>query len=629
MDAVDDESILRSPELTHSGTQLGEELARDRSHMPSGCSRWGVVTVFLGIMLLLVTLVYLYEPALRLPVALVDEALYLNNSDRVWKKLPEIGFIEALRRDIFTVERGYKPGAPIFYAMWYELCHENRTCMHAILLGLLLTCMGGIVVVPWLYARWLQDSRVPSWMLIGAGVVGAFFFIAPDVPNWSGLQSLRVNWYRLHTSESLIVCCLVAHSVLLLIGLSSKSKRWRVILTCVAVAFLALGGTFKPTAFATLVPPFFLSFLLAKARRPGWIVLSLASAVTVLLSALYLVGLHSLTPPTPSSGYFTSYMPKWETIRESRIFQFQSFNEMLGPLFPLLVPAIFSRWICQCQRKEQWRLLLERNSFLLYFLAQFITFVCVFLPWPHFLPRYLLTAHVMLCLAIASEVFLWCQWIIETQPARRFSLLGVLLGLGMTLTLPGRLAQVFLVILASISRLLRCDRLVQGAIAAILIVSAAYLGIFVFYSRDAIFTQYVKKEMVNCALRDYILSHNVREKVIGYMGDVDNDERVASLRIYARREHKQNLQIKPVFHPSDLSGVDLLLVEETRSHVMPLPPEFPRLTPSATFYGPPKVLNPISFWRWRERLWNHQWGPPLEPFKLSLGWTIYSVPKSP
>lgn len=567
---------------------------------------------------LLVVFIRLYGPALTLPYSLIDEALYLLNLDQNWANWWKTGFVFALRHDVCTVCQGYKPGASIFYAATYAMFHENRFLMHGMLLGFLAIVTAGLAFIPYLEMRRQRIVPVPVGTAVLAGTIAAFLLLGAEVPGWSGLQAFRANWFRLHTSEPLIAACLVIHTVLLILSLQTSSPLRRILFVLGAMTCILLAGTTKLTAFAHLGPPLLLAVLLALTHDPAWKPWAIAAIASIVIAFIYTVVLKSITP-TKGDTYFTAYKIDFAQIRLSWSFFWSSFHEMLGPVFLLLVPATIARCVCEWNKGSSWRMLLRRNIMLICTWLGWGASVTASLPWPHLLPRYLLPAHTLLCMAIGIEIALQAQWWQMTQERWHGKLLLVAAGVAGVLVLKTSVAALVILMLAVAARKRGRSALVQAPLLGMLLASMAYFTVFVWFSHEAFTDDYVGTERANGRLFGYVQEQFAKGRALAVYG-IAQDERIGALSIFTARRQGHYPTVYNVTLPDELARTDMFLLEEDTDKKLD-----PGLPVEMAFPRSLNVVRPISFWDWRGDLWSGNLHWPIREGNLPAGFTLYSV----
>lgn len=566
---------------------------------------------------LLVVFIRLYGPALTLPYSLIDEALYLLNLDQNWANWWKTGFVFALRHDVCTVCQGYKPGASIFYAATYAMFHENRFLMHGMLLGFLAIVTAGLAFIPCLEMRRQRIVPVPVGTAVLAGTIAAFLLLGAEVPGWSGLQAFRANWFRLHTSEPLIAACLVIHTVLLILSLQTSSPLRRILFVLGAMTCILLAGTTKLTAFAHLGPPLLLAVLLALMHHPAWKPWAIAAIASIVIAFIYTAFLKSITP-TKGDTYFTAYKVDFAQIRLSSSFFLASFHRMLGPMFFLLLPASIARIICEWNGAGSLQKALERNVLLIYIWLGWAASVAASLPWPHLLPRYLLPAHTLLCMAIGVEIALQAQWWRATQGQRERLWLVAAGIIGVIVMKAGVVVPVMLVLIV-VARVCRRPALVQGSLLGALIASMAFFCVFTWISHKAFMDDYVDMEKADGRLVDYLRVQFAKGRVLGVY-QIAQDERIGALSIFTARAQGHDPAINNITRPEELTGASMFLVDpetdKSFSPALPVEAAFPRKH---------SVVRPISYWAWQRDLWNGNLRWPTQEAGLPQGFTIYST----
>lgn len=610
-----------------NGPDEGTELSDPPGKVPTTpCSRWlGILGPLVAFLFVASGIVVFYGAALDLPASLIDDALVLVNSDKLWSNWEKHGFLEALKRDELNLSRTFKPGATLLYAYANRLFHESRYAMHMMILLLLGVTACGIVFIPLLDVRRWSKSWPAGWTAI-AGLPAGFLFLGAEVPGWSGLQSLCANWYRLHTSESLTCACTAVHGILLVVGLGSGRRSWRLVLLALSTLSLLVAGTFKVTAFAQLGPLFVLALILAIARVPGWKSLGIVLAGALVLLGGYGLFLRTIAPSAGDKTYTSVYSVNWTEVRKSWDFYRESLTNMYGVFYPFLLPAIAVRVICESRQRRGWREVLSRNAMLVYWLLGFVVAVAATLPWPYRLPRYLLPAHMMFCLALGTETMLQIQWARSAIGWSRWLLVPVGAAALLWLPLPATTAGV--IVLALVARWRKHDAWAQGPLIGVFVVGLIYFGFFAWKAHLAMINEFVAREHSNAAMMESMKEHFIRKRVVGYFGD-PADERIGSMVLLINRSCKCQASLLGVQKTGEVEGKEVILVENPPAHrgVPAVPGPLAWHKPVAEFKSEKPINRPINFWRWRRKLQARaELSMTLEALPSS-GWTVFIAKK--
>ena len=573
---------------------------------------WSAALLVLGIVF-----IYGYGPALRLPFSLIDDEAQLSNAQAFVQNLKTDGLASALRNDFSFRAHVYNPGYSILTVALYKL--SGGLPYHGLkLLGLAL-----LTSFAFLMPRIALDrcSRVSQ---ISGGTVGALVLLLAEVPGHTDLQSLRANWFRLHPTDAAMALFVGAHILAVFTIARASGKAWKWAVGALAAILLIVAVMMKPTALCLALPLLIYAALrwLSGCRQDA-AVTAVAAIMGFLLSCLLLFLIVKTANTTNPAAYGQSYTFTYDNLKSGVDYFKDAWWRTLGPLAIWLAFSFAFRNLIYWNSRIGLRAMWGKNAASLYLFLCWLGLTTAYVPWPHHLPRYLVSGLVplsgLLGLEFAQQIDLLSTWKLRIRAAAASVAAGMLAMLALPLTV---LSAFFLLLCFWVRRKPTLSGHAGWAVAGIGMVGFIYFLTIGLISAKAMQENYCSREFQQARLTTSVGSAFKGGQTIGFLGDA-TDEHVGSLSGELSREGI-NPRIQSIKQIAETYGLSKLLFSKALSPKDLIPN--PESWVASEVFGPdhPTIQVPLDFWTWRRSIWRRESIRITEPQSPNWDWILYT-----
>ncbi len=454
--------------------------------------------------------------------------------------------------------------------------------------------------------------------------MGALILLMAEVPGATDLQSIRANWFRLHTTDAAMALFSGAHilAVIAIERVSGKGRMWAV--GCLSAALLIIAVMMKPTAICLAAPLLVYGVLrwAGGERKSGKITL-VVGVISFIISALLLFLIVSAARKANPGAYGQSYSLTYDNLRSGAAYFVGAWWRVLGPVSIWLFLSLTFRNLIYWNRRVSLREIIGKNAASLYLILCWMFLTSVYVPWPHHLPRYLVTGLVplagLVALECAHQVDLLITWKLRVRTVVASMVAGMLAMLALPLTVLG---GAFIVLFYASRRKPSSAEFTAWSIAGMGIVGFAYLLVIGLISAKAMEGNYCEREFQQNRLTTAVGSECKSRHTVGFLGDAA-DEHVGSMCGKLSREGIEP-RIQGIKDIGETSRFSKLLFSKALSP-SDLTPD-PQTWVGTEVFGPdnPVVYVPLDFWTWRRRVWQRESIEITEPQSLNWDWILYA-----
>jgi hypothetical protein len=530
---------------------------KDTSSHPPSNIRWATIISIICFLIPSFFGFRLYQTALSLPPSLIDDMLISKDTARFFTYKPQLGCIGALQRCESVTGLYGNLGFLLFRFYSYQLSHHNPLVQHVLRL-MTLCCIAGLISVlvaaPGGLFTLDQPGPMGKWRIaqLTLALLAGITFCVIEVPGWSNRQALQAHWLRLHTTDPPAALCLLLHVIFLCftIRCPTTPPQWhRYLFGFLSALFLVASATQRPTtaAYAFCLVVIIIIFYLIK--HPALrITLFVLTSWAILFTGYYLLlgiirqhlsfvsgnrygAAFSLAPSTIYAGWLT-------------------YNNMIeyttGPLVPLVTTSFALRFASSLKNLFQLKVFVEKNFVQLYSFFASCCGLMIFLPWPHYLARYLFLFFLWAIIFSFIEVF----FLLRAASAFRrpgaltlASLGSFLAGLSASLFSSNYLliiTPIFLFVAAALVRRSCFWSWRPFVVRLYVLGSLVPPAVFVFwsslYSHSALVKHFSEIELFDHRVVEALATIAKREGCV-YLAMRKDSERVAGFNMYLRTYH--------------------------------------------------------------------------------------------
>ncbi len=377
---------------------------------------------FVGEAILACLLIALVIPALVLPWSLIDDALYFFESHRL---LLQLGLTSPITHlDLSAYAQPHNPWvvSRLIGAVEQLIAGGTVWLYHVFRLVNFLMCVALLYLIVFQISRDQRAARL--------GVL--LFALFSPIHYSSDCQAYLANWYRLHTTDSVLVPFYLL-MVFLLVQILKRSIAVRTVQgSDVRIGIAALGLLFlavfvKQTIVAVPIAMVILCVVLVATRqkRPVcvfWGIMTAAGIVVVALGMLIM----RVAITVGDVSYIEEYSFTSRQISEGFSKYLSYLIVGMGPLFYVCLGSFVYRLIKSVIQKTRLSVVQIGQ---LFFLALALCGLLIYTPWPHFLPRYMPIMVAPLAAFMGVEgLALWRECQLVFQQIRTST--GIWLGVG-------------------------------------------------------------------------------------------------------------------------------------------------------------------------------------------------------
>ncbi|MBX7247294.1 MAG: hypothetical protein K1X53_17500 [Candidatus Sumerlaeaceae bacterium] len=550
-----------------------------------------LVAAIFSAIVLLTAFVVLYGPAITLPVSLVDDMVVMQNSDKLWTNLATKPIAEALREDFSVRARSANPGVSFKNMFWQRLSGGKPAVLHGIRLA------GFALLIAILSGAAFMFARTGAWGKGLAACATGLLLMGAEVTGWHNFQCLRANWYRLHAADATLAVLAAVHWLVLWLALRARGGMRRGLLFAASGALLLVMTTVKPSAIAFLGPPWVLAALLWLGGNRGWRGTALMALAGAAVVGGYLFSLKRFMAASPvMHDYGADYAPTLAAFQNGWEFHRVSWWDALGPLSLVLPVSFLLRNVTDLAEGGRFRHVLRRETPILFFAAAWACATAVYLPWPHLLPRYMLTPLLGLSVAagieLASLLARNREWIaipaIATgaacmlAPTMNWFWWGVVAATAVSIWQPLR-------------------GMGFGFLSGAALVGVVYFLTALPLTHRSLQDSCVANERTQGQVLAKVTEWVHSGKNVGFVGGV-GDERIGSLAGLAARDNPTSGILKPTLSPEEARDCVAVLIHEEMSP-RELLSKFGGMPLKEYVEAPRTTIRPLNFWEWRQRYW--------------------------